>query len=327
MAKDFLSAIKKQSDSKEESILNIKLAEQNKEIENLKSLLENKSSGSEFNINDIKLVDNIRTNIDNIGLEELKNSIVENGQLQPVLITNDNYLIAGYRRYTALKKLNAKKIYAHVYKKKYSELKNEIKVLQFEENEKRKSLDNIDISILFNNCIKEGMTQQEISETFKKSKGFVSSVLRIKNLNKALIDYIRELQIYAFSYKKFIAMNFDNNIEENKFYQKNRGIIGWQTLYNIAKYDDLSEQKKAFLRAFKNRLSEDELNSKFFGKEFNELSKLKNTTDYQVAIKAFDSLKGFIDSMDNVSDKEMNELKQHLLSAEEILLKLCNSEK
>lgn len=77
----------------------------------------------------------------------------------------------------------------------------------------------------------------------------------------------------------------------------------------------------------KNRLSEEELNGKFFGKEFNELNKLKNTTDYQVAIKAFDSLKDFIDSMDNVSDKETNDLKQHLLSAEEILLKLCSSEK
>jgi 2-hydroxy-3-keto-5-methylthiopentenyl-1-phosphate phosphatase len=31
--------------------------------------------------------------------------------------------------------------------------------------------------------------------------------------------------------------------------------------------------------------------------------------------------------MDNVSDKEINDLKQHLLFAEEILLKLCSSEK
>lgn len=162
-----------------------------------------------------------------------------------MLLTQDNYLIAGYRRYTALKELGKGNILVSYYDKKLDDIKDEIKFLQFEENEKRQSIDNFDISTLFNNCLKDGYTQQEISDIFKKSKGFVSSVIKLNNMDSELIKYIREFQLFAYSYQKFIAMNLDN-IQENKFYQKNKGIIGWLTLYTIAKHDNIEDQKKLF---------------------------------------------------------------------------------
>lgn len=323
MAK-FSESIKKQINSKNDNEYNLKIQSLNKEIEELK---EKAGSQNTFylKLEDIKLINNIRSHIDQLGIEELEESIKSNGQLQPVLVTKDNYLIAGYRRYTALKKSGKPEILVHFYNKNYDEIKDEVKFLQFDENEKRKSLDNIDISILFNDCLKEGYTQTEICEIFKKAKSFVSSVVRIQNLHKTLIDYIREFQTYAFSYKKFTAINSSEDIEENNFYLKNRGIIGWKTLYNIAKHESLEAQKKAFLDTFKSRLSEEELKGKFFKGIYSESN--KQNTKYDKAVKGFDSLKNILDEISKSNDLDISEVKEYLLKAEEILKKQLNSEK
>lgn len=302
------------------------LKEENKSLQNILSLKANTDNQVHMFIDKIKLIDNIRTEIDHAGIDELKASLQTNGQLQPVLITKDNYLIAGYRRYTALKEMDSKSISVFIYQKNYEDIKDSIKFLQFDENEKRKSIDNFDISKLFNDCLKEGYQQSDLSTIFGKSKGFVSSVLRLSSIHKPMIDYIREFQIYAYSHEKFIAMNSTpEKMKEDKFYQKNRGVVGWQTLYAIAKHDELPEQKKAFLRTFKNRLTEEELNSKYFKAEYQELIKTKDINKYQNALKSVNDLKNLVDNiMENIdkSDYEdFNTIRNYLLATEEIFIK------
>lgn len=334
MKKDFRGAVNNFANEKREQInfnenkrLREDIDDYKKEIESLREKIKsNKNKSNTININEIKLIDNIRSEIDNESIEELKISLQINGQLQAVLLTQDNYLIAGYRRYTALKELGKETILVSYYDKKYDEIKDEIKFLQFEENEKRQSIDNFDISTLFNKCLKDGYTQQEISDIFKKSKGYVSSVIKLNNIDSGLISYIREFQLFAYSYKKFIAMNLDD-IQENKFYQKNKGVIGWLTLYSIAKHENAEEQKKVFLKKFKNRLSEEELTGPYFCDEYKSMLIDKDDHKYSKAFSSFDILKKTIDDLaEHTQDSRIMEVTDLLLSAEELLIKMFGKE-
>lgn len=70
-------------------------------------------------------------------IEELMESIKRRGQLQPVVISRDNVLIAGERRYTALQRLNHSRIKV-VYSDELDEA--ELKAIELEENIKRVDL-------------------------------------------------------------------------------------------------------------------------------------------------------------------------------------------
>lgn len=333
MKKDFRQNVQQYRQEKNEQVTfneNKRLREDindyKKEIENLREVIKKSNKESFILIDEIKLIDNIRSEIDQQSIEELKASIQTNGQLQAVLLTQDNYLIAGYRRYTAFKELGKEKILVNYYDKKYDEIKDEIKFLQFEENEKRQSIDNFDIATLFNNCLKEGYTQQEVAEIFGKSKGFVSSVIKLNNMDSELIKYIREFQTFAYSYQKFIAMNLDD-VQENKFYQKNRGVIGWLTLYTIAKHDKVEDQKTAFLKKFKNRLSEEELRGYYFIDEYKNMLIDKENNKYTKAFKSIDSLKKSIEELAaQTENHNIMQVTDYILSAEKLLIDIFGKE-
>ncbi|MFN4151003.1 MAG: ParB/RepB/Spo0J family partition protein, partial [Candidatus Sericytochromatia bacterium] len=217
MKKDFLESIEIQ-----------RLKKENTSLQNKLQMVEEKakiSSGNEkVSYKEIKLGSNIREDSDIEIIKELALSIIDKGQLQSILLTSDNYLIAGYRRYSAIKLLNnpdeilknileenhfGKKAPEHlvVYRLeiKYDELSHEeIDELQFIENEERRSLDNFDISSLFCKYESLGYKQEDIAKKFKKTKGFVSSLISLKKTDPYLIKLLREFQVYGISKDKFI---------------------------------------------------------------------------------------------------------------------------
>ena len=82
-------------------------------------------------ISNIKIKKRFRKDIGN--LEELKNSIKEIGLLQPIVIDENNNLIAGYRRLLAFKELGKTNIKVNVVK-----IKNALKG-EYDENTIRKN--------------------------------------------------------------------------------------------------------------------------------------------------------------------------------------------
>lgn len=106
--KDFSKSITTQWEAKTESVLETKLHQYEDENillkEQIKILESSKNSDlSILKIEDIKLLSNIRDHLEYEDIESLSEDIKKHGQLQPVLISNDNYLLAGYRRYHAIK--------------------------------------------------------------------------------------------------------------------------------------------------------------------------------------------------------------------------------
>ena len=333
--KDFTFLINTSQSQKKEVNLESENQRLRETILSLKNSSINEASSQKFNFEDIKLASNIRDNYQYEQIEELAFDIVKNGQLQPVLITSDNFLLAGYRRYNAIKFIlnNPEKF---VYSDKYNQIvcykldKNlesfspeEIEQIQYSENDQRRSIDHFHISNLFNKYLDKGYDQKTICEKFNKKKSYVSAVVSFKNIDDAMRNLIKEFQIYAWSKNKFNQLtvvnheNFSN--QEEVFYEKNKGIIGWKSIYEISKKDNLEEQKKAFLKLFSTRLSNEELNSDYF--KINDVE-IKEELEIKSGLKYIKQFSTFLDKFSDEEKDKVEKIKTHLTKIEILLGKV-----
>lgn len=271
--KTFKTMISKNQDDKRSTNLeteNQRLRDKIKSLEN-----DQHKEIALLKLSEISLASNIRNDEFNYEFEDIKNlaeDIKKNGQLQPVLISLDKYLIAGYRRYNALTYLHnddktSGEILAFTYPKKLGDIStDEIIDIQMAENIQRKEIDNFQLSNLYNQLLEQGSNQQQLSERFKKSKSLISMIVSIDKIAPEIKKLIKQFQIYGWSEQKFNALNFSETDNQSliKEYEKIKGTMGISPLNRIAKHENLSEQKREFLNIFKKRLSEEELNSKYF---------------------------------------------------------------
>ena len=145
----------------------------------------------EFKIENIDLLlikeskSQARKKFDNTKLQELKNSIINNGILQPLIIQKkDNYqyeLIAGERRLRASKLAGLKSVPCVI--KDVS--KRDAAVLGLVENIQRSQLNSIEEALAYKN-LKENykLSNEEIGVLVGKSRPHVSNMLRISNLSE-----------------------------------------------------------------------------------------------------------------------------------------------
>jgi hypothetical protein len=240
-----------------------------KELDDLKNSLQAPTLVQKIEIKDIKLVSNIRKSIDLSGLESMEDDNI--GQLQPLLLTSDNYLIDGYRRLEKLKR--NKKTTANIYNiiQDYNSIKDKLKELQYFSNESRKNLDNFDISDFFYSYVEENFTQEYIAKKFNKSVSLISQYLRLQDLNKDLKDLVKQFQSYCYSYEKFNQLNLQNKLTNDEFYQKNLNeIISIKSLYQVSKQRFENTQKIEFVRIFKDRLLDSEIENLIGKQEIQE---------------------------------------------------------
>ena len=234
---------------------------------------------------EIKLRSNIRDDYEFEEIENLALDIVINSQLQPVLLTSDNYLISGHRRYFALKLIQEtpdklklpeakegkvvsfpKTIVAYHLERANSEISElELQELQYAENNERRALDNFQLSRMYNRYMELGLGQKDLVQKFKKTKGMISSIVALKKIDPVLVHWLKEFQVFAWSKERyFVEVKGDFSETRQQFYHNHKGIIGWKPLYEMAKQSSLKEQKMVFLELFGNRLSDEEKNSEYF---------------------------------------------------------------
>lgn len=289
---------RREEDKRKVSELELK----NKELINVLNM--EKNNITEINLSEIILKENIRESDYNI--EDLAKNIKINSQLVPVLVTKDFILIDGYRRYYSLKNNDYKEIKVSFLEKTYNEIKNIFPELQYYSNQERQNLDNLDLSFFYSKYQEKGLTILEIANKFNKSKGYISKLISLKNIDQSLQGLIREFQTYSYSKEKFHALNL-SSIDKNKsektktddFYLKNKGVfIGISTLYRIAKEENKDfQQQQIFYSIFKNRLSEEE-NKTFL--ELFENSKKDKTNNNK------DNRNN--NNQDNIDSKDVNNL-------------------
>ncbi len=137
-----------------------------------------------------------RKDMDVTALEQLANSIHQQGVLQPIVIrpiSDDRYeIVAGERRWRAAQMAGLKKIPSVI-----KELSDQVTMaVALIENIQRENLNPIDESMAIQRLIEEcAMTHQQVAESLSKSRASVSNLLRLANLTAEVRDFVRQRDI------------------------------------------------------------------------------------------------------------------------------------
>lgn len=134
----------------------------------------------------IKDKDQVRSTFDPRSIEELAQSIKDNGLIQPISVYesspgSDEYIIlAGERRYRAYEHLGRDSILAFILEE--PEDRNKLLFMQFAENLHREDLNQFDIAHQIQNMLNLGLSQSDIAKGLNKGNSFVSRHLAILRL-------------------------------------------------------------------------------------------------------------------------------------------------
>jgi len=137
----------------------------------------------ELDLKKINLSENHRADLGD--LAALMNSIKTKGLLHPVIVTKDfvdpnkYLLVAGYRRYNAVKKLNKQKITCHVID---IDSYGEQLIINLSENIQAKNTSLLEQGLVMNILIeKEGFTAKEVAVRVGVTQSYVKSCLNVVN--------------------------------------------------------------------------------------------------------------------------------------------------
>jgi len=156
-------------------------------------------------------------------LDELKNSIMQYGVLQPIVVRkkgNKYEIIAGERRWRAAKEANLDKIPCII---KEVDDKESLK-LALIENIQREDLNPIEEARSYRTLIEDyGLTQEEVAQALGKSRSYIANTLRLLNLDGEIIDYIYEGKLTSGHAKALLGvkdkeerLNLAKSIVENQ---------------------------------------------------------------------------------------------------------------
>ncbi len=147
----------------------------------------------ELNITEVEpMLNQPRKVFDKDKLEELTNSIKENGVLQPILVVKDENgytIVAGERRWRAAKNAGLKEIPAII--KDYTDTRK--KQVALIENIQREDLNIVEIAKAIKELMEiDGYTQSEVAKITGKSIPTISNIMRLLRLPDKILDYLLE---------------------------------------------------------------------------------------------------------------------------------------
>lgn len=150
----------------------------------------------EIPISELELDKNIRDTYADDSLEELGDSIIENGQIQPIIVTprNGKYVVkVGHRRYKACLLRDVETVKC-IIEDDFKSERDRI-IVQAIENEQRLNLSSRERESYIAQLIDLGMNQNEIAKALHKTKGWVSEALTSYNFvneNQELLEGLVE---------------------------------------------------------------------------------------------------------------------------------------
>lgn len=179
-------------------------------------LTDEKSSIESDVITEIKIMDiepnkeQPRKEFDEEKLEELADSIRQNGVITPILVceaANGYYsIIAGERRWRAAKKAGLKEIPA-IIKKLDNEKLYELSLI---ENLQREDLNPVEEAFGYKKLMEDyNLTQEEVSAKVSKSRSYVANAMRLLNLPEDVINSLKEGKISVGHAKVLLSLKDD----------------------------------------------------------------------------------------------------------------------
>ncbi|KPJ89587.1 MAG: hypothetical protein AMS17_01370 [Spirochaetes bacterium DG_61] len=154
-----------------------------------------------------------RKQFDRDKIEELAQSIRENGIIQPIVVRSegDKYeIIVGERRLLAAKRAKLDEIPAIV--KDYSEQK--LLELTLIENLQREDLNPIEEALAFQTILeKEKITQEELSKRIGKSRSYIANMMRILDLPEEIRENVSRGTISVGQAKVLLSVSDRDEME------------------------------------------------------------------------------------------------------------------
>ena len=155
-----------------------------------------------------------RKSFDNEKINELAQSIKENGLIQPIVVRSDNdkyEVIVGERRVRAAKLAHLSEIPAVI--KDYSEEK--LIELALIENIQREDINPIEEGLAYKMILeRDRITQEELSKRIGKSRSYIANMIRILELPKIIQDNVSRGTISVGQAKALLAINNKSEQED-----------------------------------------------------------------------------------------------------------------
>lgn len=211
-----------------------------------------------------------RVDFDEDSLQELKNSIIEHGVIQPITVRKSVYgyeIISGERRFRAATLAGLKKIPAYILHDV-----TEIKMLELAltENVQRDNLNPIELANGYNRLIEEcKLTQEEVAQKVSKDRSTITNFLRLLKLPIAIQDSLRNREISMGHARALLGLNDTAQMIAcwKEIINKDLSVRAVENLVKeILKNENKSQEKKtakeikidkdvkAFLESTENRL-------------------------------------------------------------------------
>lgn len=149
-----------------------------------------------------------RDEFDAQALEDLKNSILEHGLIQPVTVRksiNGYELVSGERRLRATKEAGIKTIECYVMNIESDKKMLELAII---ENVQRENLNPIEVANGYQRLIEEcSYTQEEVSKRVSKDRSTVTNFLRLLKLPEKVQESLRKRLISMGHARALLALN------------------------------------------------------------------------------------------------------------------------
>lgn len=147
-----------------------------------------------------------RRNFEETALDELADSIKQNGVLQPILVRKKGstyQIVAGERRFQAAKRAGLKEVPVII-----REVSDEdVFKLALIENLQRSDLNPIEEAKGFKRLIDEqGLTQEELGKVLSKSRSAIANTIRLLDLPKEVQEYMADGRITAGHARAILAV-------------------------------------------------------------------------------------------------------------------------
>ena len=166
-----------------------------------------KDSVVELKINDISPnSDQPRKSFKEDALQELADSIKENGVIQPIIVSKRGTgyrIVAGERRWRASRLAGLKMIPAIVRDLTDQQTMEQALI----ENIQRQELNPLEEAFAMDNLMKEhGLTQEALAKKLGKSRPSIANTLRLINIDESLQDFIRNGDLSAGHARALLAI-------------------------------------------------------------------------------------------------------------------------
>ncbi|MEG1008317.1 MAG: ParB/RepB/Spo0J family partition protein [Clostridia bacterium] len=201
----------------------------------------------DLNINEIEpMLNQPRKIFDKDKLNELADSIKENGVLQPIIVVKDinGYtIVAGERRWRAAKIAKLKSVPAIV--KDYTDTKK--KQVALIENIQREDLNIVEIAKAISELIEiEGYTNTEVAKITGKNSSTISNILRLLKLDEKILLALMMGDIVEGHARCLLAIDEDKRLDIlDKIIAKKLTVRDTEKLiYGSEEYERKKEKKK-----------------------------------------------------------------------------------